>query len=120
MNFSVDKNSLNMAPAQLARRAGYAYFRDPKSGEESFVRRPYGGFYPRFHLYISENESKAIFNLHLDQKQASYPGARKHNADYDGAAVEEEIDRLKQFILGSLSDNSGSTAPAEKEPWYKF
>lgn len=103
MNFSVDKNKLNMTPPQLMRQAGYAYFRDPKSGEESFVRRIYGAFYPRFHLYVSERDGRVIFNLHLDQKQASYPGAHKHNADYDGPAVEGEINRLKQTILNLIS-----------------
>lgn len=109
-----------MAPEQLARRAGYAYFRDPKSGEESFVRRPYGNFYPRFHLYISSSGGKTVFNLHLDQKQASYPGAHKHNADYDGPAVGEEMKRLKQFIAGNISDEVSQGTPSGRSPWDKL
>ena len=104
MNLTIDKNKLKMAPLAVGRELGYAFFRDPKSGEESFVRRPYGSFYPRFHLYIETRGNQAVFNLHLDQKQASYPGAHKHNADYDGDAVATEMERIKKVIL-TISSN---------------
>ncbi len=102
MNFAIDKNRLNSSGLEIMHRAGYAFFRDPKSGEESFVRRPYGDFYPRFHLYLSEKNGHLVFNLHLDQKKASYAGSHKHNADYDGEVVQTEINRLKQVILGLI------------------
>jgi hypothetical protein len=98
MDFFVDKKRLNMSAEQVMRKAGYAYFVDPKSHEESFVRRLYGDFYPRFHLYLKEDPDRIRFNLHLDQKKASYQGAHKHNAEYSGETVEAEIIRLKQVI----------------------
>ena len=91
-----------MSGFDIMRRASYAFFRDPKSGEESFVRRIQGEFYPRFHLYLSEERGHLVFNLHLDQKKASYEGSHKHNADYDGSVVAEEINRIKQVILNLL------------------
>jgi len=102
MNFAIDKKQLNMPGLEIMRRAGYAFFRDPKSGQESFVRRLHGEFYPRFHLYLSEERGHLVFNLHLDQKKASYEGSHKHSADYDGLVVAEEIRRIKQAILNLL------------------
>ena len=102
MNFAIDKKQLNMSGLEIMRRASYAFFRDPKSGQESFVRRLRGEFYPRFHLYLSEERGHLVFNLHLDQKKASYEGSHKHSADYDGPVVAEEINRIKQVILNLL------------------
>jgi hypothetical protein len=47
---------------------------------------------------VEEQGSKIVFNLHLDQKQPSYPGAHAHNAEYEGKVVEDEIGRLKDII----------------------
>ena len=63
------------------------------------MRRLNRGFYPRFHLYLEEQNGQVIFNLHLDQKQASYQGAQAHNAEYDGDLVEAEMARIKSFTL---------------------
>jgi len=106
MKLIVNKNQLDMAPEQWLRRAGYAYIRDRKMGHESFVRRLGGDFYPRLHMYVEENSERVIFNLHLDQKQASYQGSHMHNAEYDGENVGAEIARLKS-LLSSPSENSG-------------
>lgn len=102
MNFAIDKKQLNMSGLEIMRKASYAFFRDPKSGEESFVRRLHGEFYPRFHLYLSEERGHLVFNLHLDQKKQSYAGSHKHSADYDGPVVAEETERIKQVILHLL------------------
>ena len=85
----------------VLRRAGYVPFRDPRSGEESYVRRLGTHFYPRFHLYISEAEGMLRLNLHLDQKQASYQGFRKHSGEYSGSTVEAEAERLYTALQGS-------------------
>lgn len=98
MKLIINKNRFNMAPEQFLRRAGYAYIRDRKTGLDSFARRLGGGFYPRLHMYADEQGDNIIFNLHLDQKQPSYPGAPAHNAEYGGEVVEEEIERLEKLI----------------------
>ncbi len=103
MKLIINKNQLDTAPEQWLRKAGYAYIRDRKSGQDSFSRRLGGGFYPRFHMYFNESGGRIIFNLHLDQKQASYLGAHKHNAEYEGELVEAEIARLKN-LLGDRQD----------------
>lgn len=99
MKLIIDKNQLNEAPEIFLRHAGYGFIYDRRSGQSSFVRRLGGGFYPRFHMYIEENDKQVIFNLHLDQKQPSYAGAHAHNAEYEGEVVEQEIQRLKQLVV---------------------
>lgn len=81
-------------PDVTLRRLGYVPFTDPKSGEESYTRRLGTHFYPRFHLYVDLKPDELRLNLHLDQKQASYQGFRKHSGEYDGPTVEAEADRL--------------------------
>ena len=98
MKLTINKNQLDTAPGQFLRRAGYGYIRDRHSGQDSFVRRLGSGHYPRLHMYIKEQGDKIIFNLHLDQKQASYAGAHAHSAEYDGDVVEQEVERLKNCI----------------------
>jgi len=102
MKLILDKNILDQAPENLLRQAGYAYLTDRHTGQESYVRRFGRGFYPRFHLYLEEQNNQVILNLHLDQKQASYEGAHAHNAEYDGEVVEQEMARIKNFVPGNF------------------
>jgi hypothetical protein len=98
MKLVINKNQLDSAPQMFLRRAGYAYITDHRSGQESFVRTFGRNFYPRFHLYIEENNEQAVFNLHLDQKKPSYAGAHAHSAEYDGETVEAEMERIKSLL----------------------
>jgi len=98
MRFTINKSQIDIAPEQFLRRVGYGYIRDHRTGHDSFVRRLGSNFYPRLHMYAEEKGEQIIFNLHLDQKQASYPGAHMHNAEYDGAVVAEEMARLKSLV----------------------
>lgn len=97
MRLILNNNELSIAPEQLLRQAGYAYLIDRRTGNESFVRPLNRGYYPRFHLYLDKRGDKAILNLHLDQKQASYQGAHAHNAEYDGELVAEEMERIERI-----------------------
>lgn len=81
-------------PRVVLRQAGYTEFRDPNTGETSFVRRLGTNFYPRFHLYVAQEGTQLRLNLHLDQKQPSYQGSAKHSGEYDGPTVEAEFQRL--------------------------
>jgi hypothetical protein len=101
MKLIINKSQLSMAPEQWLRRAGYTYYRDRRTGKDSFSRRLGNGFFPKLHMYVDEQNEKIIFNLHLDQKQASYTGARMHNAEHDGEVVVEEIARLRSFLSSS-------------------
>lgn len=80
------------------RRAGYGFIIDRKTGNETFVRNLGREHYPRFHMYIKEDEEKIKFSLHLDQKKTSYAGTRAHNAEYDTPIVKQEVERLKNML----------------------
>lgn len=89
------------------RQAGYTYIEDRLSGHESFVRRPGRDFYPRFHVYFTEElstkgEATVTFDLHLDQKRPGYAGQNRHNAEYDGEVVAQEIARLKSLLVPDI------------------
>lgn len=103
MKLIINKNQIEGNAEQFLRRAGYAYIRDRKTNKDSFVRRLGSGFYPRLHMYTWEQGDKVIFDLHLDQKQASYAGQRMHSGEYGGEVVEEEIKRLRGFIAPAPS-----------------
>jgi hypothetical protein len=99
MKLSVNKKRLNLNPEAFLRRAGYAFIHDSVTGKDSFVRRFTRDFYPRLHMYFEDLPDRIVFNLHLDQKKASYAGSHMHSAEYEGAAVEGEIERLKGFLI---------------------
>lgn len=88
-------------PRQLIRRAGYGEITN-RTGEISYVRIFCVGGYPRFHIYIEENETGFILNLHLDQKKPVYAGQTAHNGEYDGAVVEREAQRISAIITPLL------------------
>ncbi|MGE5426117.1 MAG: hypothetical protein ACM3PZ_03520 [Bacillota bacterium] len=142
MKLKISHNQLQgMPPAQWLRRTGYTFLTDRHSGQESFVRRLGGDFYPRFHLYIQEvpGSEEVFFNLHLDQKKASYAGITRHSGEYEGELVEQEVARLRSYlspraevarpetqsqaprdVLESLRPQELIERPPEKKlPWWK-
>ena len=82
----------------IMRQIGYqpAYFQN--AGETSIVRQLSRNDYPRFHAYIKQSGQDFSFNLHLDQKKASYEGSTGHSGDYDGDVVEGEAVRIQQLL----------------------
>ena len=93
MDVFIKKND-QIAPVVL-RRFGYAPYVN-KEGEQSFVRRIHGTPFPRFHLYIKEEDRFLLkCSLHLDQKRPSYMGTKAHGGDYDSPQVAAEANRLQ-------------------------
>ena len=104
MKLIVNKKQLGEAPEIWLRRAGYAFIPEREDGQRSFARRLTRDFYPRFHVYFLEKaddkgEEWVMFNLHLDQKRPGYAGQNRHNAEYEGEVVEQEIARLRSLLL---------------------
>ncbi len=121
MKFTIDKNQLQEQPAILLRRAGYAYIRDKRNNQDSFVRRLGGNFYPRFHCYVFEQGGKITFNLHLDQRPTRYEGQRAHAGEYDSPVVEEEIERLQKIIEKQTELREiTKEKPKKKSGWWPF
>lgn len=93
---------LPTTPLLLLQAAGYHPFTDPRTHETSFVRHLGSGLYPRFHLYLTEEPTRVIFDFHLDQKQASYNGSHKHNGEYDGPPIEAEAARIREALRATM------------------
>ena len=84
----------------IMRSCGYApEGADENTGESKWTRPLMGRRYPRFHIYsgVSPDGTKAILELHLDQKQPSYGGSHAHSGEYDGLTVEREAKRIQQI-----------------------
>lgn len=97
MNMRIPKNECGNVLDGL-RKAGYVFFRDPVSNEESFVYRLGNDFYPRFHLYLKAEGEAWLFSLHLDQKKPSYAGTSMHNGEYEGEHIERELFRIFPYV----------------------
>ena len=78
---------------------------DESTGEQKWVRSLVGRRYPRFHIYsrVSPDSTKAILELHLDQKQPSYEGSHAHSGEYDGPVVNREAKRIEDITRGLSS-----------------
>lgn len=104
MKLIVNKSRLtNFNADEFLRRAGFAYIYDNLKGHGSYIKRLNRDFFPRLHVYVMEkkdNEGREliVIEMHLDQKKASYEGAKMHNAEYDGEVVENEMNNLKNLM----------------------
>jgi hypothetical protein len=117
MKLAVNKKRLSLNPESFLRKTGYALIHDSVTGHDSYVRRFTRDHYPRFHMYFEDLDDRIVFNLHLDQKQASYKGAdHMHNAEYDSEAVAGEIERLKGFLIEESRAEGLSIDKPEETP----
>ena len=96
MKFAIKNTEGNIV--RLGRQLGYRFLGTTENKEYSFVRSVLSGDYPRFHIYIKQDNSEIIFNLHLDQKKPSYKGSSAHGGEYEGELVEQEAQRIKQEL----------------------
>ena len=81
----------------ILRRLSYGEQRT-RAGQISYTKRVTSERFPRYHVYIEEIPTGLQVNLHVDQKEASYEGTSAHAGEYDGALVEQEMDRITTFI----------------------
>lgn len=83
------------------RRCGYGEYYDKRLRKVSYMKRArIGDMFPRYHVYIVEQDEEVIFDLHLDQKRPSYEGTAMHAGEYEGIAVEKEGARIRSFASG--------------------
>lgn len=82
----------------LARTIGYINLDTVNHNEFGMVRKLSYNNYPRFHLFVKQRGDHFHFSLHLDQKQPSYAGSHAHSGEYEGVAVENEVDRIKEIL----------------------
>jgi len=83
----------------ILRQAGYLFqHEDEKTHQMIFARPLERSGYPRFHLYIQQEQNYLTFNLHLDQKKPVYRGATAHAGEYDSPLVQQEAQRIQQSL----------------------
>ncbi len=92
MKLGIPKQGENIEA--IRRRIGYIYQKTTDRGEHAFVRPVSGRDFPRYHLYVTEEKERFIFNLHLDQKKPVYEGVSAHSGEYDGEVITEEAQRI--------------------------
>ncbi len=92
VEITVTESSLH----RVMRQIGYHSDREQRTGHLSFSRSIAGGRYPRFHIYYNKNNG--AIDIHLDQKPNRYQGARDHGAEYSGAVLQEEVERIKRIV----------------------
>jgi hypothetical protein len=107
MKLIVDKTRLSEFDADaFLRRAGYAHIFDRVKQHDSYIKRLSRDYYPRLHVYVSEQKDAGqdlvTLEMHLDQKKASYAGVRMHSAEYDSPVVAAAIDDLKNLLRASV------------------
>lgn len=98
MRFVISPMTSN--PANMMRRAGYAFQHHVDDSEEmSFVRPLAQGGFPRFHVYAQQKGLALEISIHLDQKKETYGKDTRHHGEYaDEGALGEEVERLKQAL----------------------
>lgn len=97
----LEKEKIGNSADRFLKQAGYVYIYNRLEDKGSYARRLGRYFYPRFHLYVQERGDEFAFNLHLDQKRASYEGYKRHSGEYEGEVVEKEATRLKELAPGA-------------------
>lgn len=97
MKILIEKKNLGENLTNTLRLCGYIPNRSRESAV-NFVRPLSRLDYPRFHIYVNENEKDYVFNLHLDQKKPAYQGYNAHQGEYDGVEVENEGKRIKTLL----------------------
>ncbi|MEF8846841.1 MAG: hypothetical protein V5A57_00155 [Candidatus Paceibacterota bacterium] len=94
MKFEIEKKEINKV--NLCRSLNYKIH---KKGEDFNCVKPLDNrSFPRFHLFIEEEDDMLKFKLHLDQKRSSYEGSNAHSGEYDSKRVEQEAERIKSKI----------------------
>lgn len=86
-------------PRNVMRSAGYKPWRNPRTGQESYIKRTGASFYPRFHMLIKQDaEKNIIFDLHFDKRRPMHKIGVRSYEDKESPVVQQEAARIKQFI----------------------
>jgi|GEM_PF-759883 hypothetical protein len=99
---------------RFLRTLGWAQIYDRRGDKYSYVKRLTRDFYPRLHLYVKEYPDNYVFDLHLDQKKASYEGHSAHSGEYEGEMVSNALKTIKS-ALGAKISNSEIKEPGKKD-----
>ncbi len=97
MKFSIKNISVN--PVMLMRRAGYTFQRHSNPNEQSYILPMGRNGYPRFHAYITKENTNLNISIHIDHTKHTHNGMIRHSGEYDDSgALGPEVERLKKFL----------------------
>lgn len=84
----------------VLRQSGYHPIINRRTSTTSWVRPLSKNFYPRFHLYVTTNQTNISLSLHLDQKQSTLRLAKtkRHAGEYHSPVVQAEAARLQRWL----------------------
>lgn len=85
------------------RTLAWAQIYDSRRDKYSYVKRLSRDFYPRLHLYVKKYPDNYVFDLHLDQKKASYEGHSAHSGEYEGEIVTKALETIKRALRAKIS-----------------
>jgi hypothetical protein len=88
---------------KFLRTLGWAQIYDSRGKKYSYVKRLSRDFYPRIHLYVKEYPDNYVFDLHLDQKKASYKGQSAHSGEYEGEVVNNTLETIKRALKAKIN-----------------
>jgi len=89
---------------RFLRTLGWAQIYDRRGDKYSYVKRLSRDFYPRLHLYVKEYPDNYVFDIHLDQKKASYEGHSAHSGEYEGEIVINALESIKSALRAKITN----------------
>lgn len=85
------------------RSCGYKPWRNPKTGQQSFIRRTGAGFYPRFHcLMFRDREDNIIADVHFDKIRPMHKLGVRSYEDFESPVVQDEAARIAKITGGRV------------------
>jgi len=81
------------------RDCSYKPWRDPRSGNTSFIRRLGRSYYPRFHIKARRGDNHSlIFDLHLDARRPMHRKGVRCYEDSESDVVQAEAARIRSLL----------------------
>ena len=81
------------------RKIGYRAWRDPRSGQHSFIRRLGASYYPRFHVIPRhDQDNNFMIDLHFDWRRPMHKKEVKSTEGEESDVVQREVERIKSIL----------------------
>ena len=110
-----------MEPTQtLMNYAGYRYH-CVTNGKACYHRRIWEAYFPRFHAYVTREDSGLTIELHIDQANAQGKGNHDKAWAYSGGRIEEEMEHIINTIehgqrIGQVNKPRNPTPTIKSKP----
>jgi len=83
----------------IMRRLGYKPWRDPRSGQHSFIKRLGASYYPRFHAHPKyDQNNNLMIDLHFDWRKPMHKRGVKSTEGEESDVVQKEVERIRSIL----------------------